>query len=154
MKTLQKPFDVVWGHDIMNHSMTLDVVSSKGGPFSFFSKGGCDSKQTDGCFHVLFSAFSCGLASTVMCPIIPLYKQFFKSSRGSLTAVCFYISANLVPLYVNWCTYLICILIVNMFKCFLVCVFFIKNVTCLCHREQEGEEIWMKWQRKQKRAFS
>lgn len=71
------------------------------------------SRQT-GCFMSFFlsfffsSAFSCGLANTVMCPIIPLYKQFFKSSEGSLGAVCFYISANLVPLNVSWYTCLIC----------------------------------------------
>lgn len=101
MKTFQKPFNVVLGHGMMQNGMTLDndmIVSSRERPFSFFQQGWLLLPTCLFCVSCLFSAFSCGLASTVMCLIIPLHKQFFKSSGGSLRAVCFYISADLVPL--------------------------------------------------------
>lgn len=144
MKTLQKPVNVVWGQEETRCTVAWNSRIIQWS-LAFFSKGGCDSQQADGLFHVFlfFSAFSCGLASTVMCPIIPLYKRFFKSSEGSLGAVCFYISANLVPLNVNWRTCLICFAIVNTLKCFLVCVGVVskKCGMCLYHRGEKGYQM-------------
>lgn len=120
------------------------IASSRGGPFSFFQQGWLLLPTGRQVFHVFFfSALSCGLANTVMCPIIPLHKQFFKSSGGCLRAVFFYISANLVPLYVNWCTCFICIAIVNMFKCFLMWELFLRNVKRAFVTEKERRYKWM-----------
>lgn len=50
---------------------------------------------------LFFPAFSCGLASTVMCPIIPLHKQFFKSSGGSLRAVFIFLSTSCLCMWIG-----------------------------------------------------
>lgn len=74
-----------------------------------------------------------------MCPIIPLHKQFFKSSGGSLRAV-FIFSADLVPFYVNRCTCLICIAIVELLYVgvvFKTHMFSTEYEMCFCHAERE-----------------
>lgn len=45
-------------------------------------------------FHVFFFALSCGLASTVMCPLIPLHKQFL--TPVGETSGCFFLYTYLM----------------------------------------------------------
>jgi len=104
IKTLQKPVNVIWEHRMMHNGMTGQVLRQY--PVetsSFFSQGGCYSLQADE-FHVSFFllSLSCGLASTVMGLVIPLHKQFFKSSGGNLRVVCFLYKLFLPTVYFFW----------------------------------------------------
>lgn len=118
------------------------IVSSRGGLFSFFNKDGCWLPTGRQVFCVFFLFF---------CLLLWVSQPSHESHNPSAYAVlqiqwgkpqgCFYISVDLVPLYVNWCTCLICIAIVNIFKCFLMLELFLLNVRPVCvtkHRRRIG----------------